>query len=124
MKRFILSLSFILIFTIVNLSSAAFAATIFGPTQYVRTTGAPDIYSDIFQATAGPALLIVTNGASSGDARIEDAVSSARVVINDIEIFGVNDFNSNVYCLEAGIDLLETNTLYIELNSKPILPLK
>ena len=81
--------------------STSFAAevTIFGPKQYVRTTGAPDVYTDTFTANPGEGTLIVKNGAMDGDDRITDALSSATVSLNGEQIFGPDHFNQQVYLL-------------------------
>ena len=93
--------------------------TLFGPNQYVRFGGAPDVYTNSFTGIPGAGKLIVKNGNQIGDKRIEDAISGAVVKVNGEVIFGPSDFNQNIYYLEADIDLLESNTLYVELMSKP-----
>ena len=93
--------------------------TLFGPNQYVRLGGAPDVYTNSFTGIPGAGKLIVKNGNQIGDKRIEDAISGAVVKVNGEVIFGPSDFNQNIYYLEADIDLLESNTLYVELMSKP-----
>ena len=93
--------------------------TLFGPNQYVRVGGDPDVYTNSFTGIPGTGKLIVKNGNQIGDKRIEDAISGAVVKVNGEVIFGPSDFNQNIYYLEADIDLLESNTLYVELMSKP-----
>ncbi len=103
------------------LMGPSFAAevTIFGPNQYVRTSGSPNVFTDTFDAAAGQGMLIVKNGQMDDDNRIFDAISSARVIVNGVEIFGPSDFNRNVYLLEAPIDLTENNAITVELASQP-----
>ena len=55
--------------------------TVFGPNQYVRTTGSPDIYTDTFGVIPGEGMLIVKNGSVDGNNRITDAISSAEVLV-------------------------------------------
>jgi len=55
----------------------------------------------------------------NGDANGNNRVSSAVISLNGKEIFGPSAFNQNVGHLEAPINLLDTNTLSIELRSKP-----
>jgi hypothetical protein len=100
-------------------TSSAVEVSRFGPTQYVRTGGAPDVYNDSFSAPSGEATLVVTNGEQSGTHRVTDGVSSAYVRLNGVEIFGPNDFNQTVYHLEAVVTLVENNSLSVELNSNP-----
>jgi len=89
--------------------------TLLGPKQYIRTTGKPNIYADTFPGRFGQGKLIVKNGDANGDNRI----SSAIIKINGIQILGTNDFNQNVYALETIINLVEKNTISVELRSKP-----
>ncbi len=100
-------------------TASAVEVTMFGPNQYLRTTGSPDVYTDTFSGVAGEGTLIVKNGEWDGDRRITDAMSSASVVINGEEIFGPNDFNQQVYLLEASINVAEGNSISIELASNP-----
>ena len=89
--------------------------TVLGPNQYLRTTGAPDLYTDTFSAIPGEGRLIIKNGDEDGEHRI----SSAVVLINGEKLFGPNDFNQQVYHLEVPVNLTEDNTLSVELKSIP-----
>jgi len=64
-------------------------------------------------------MLIIKNGQIDGDNRILDAISSARVFVNGVEIFGPSDFKQNDYLMTALIDLAENNTISVELASQP-----
>ena len=99
--------------------SSAVEVTLFGPTPYVRTSGAPDVFTERFSAYPGTGTLIVTNGNQVGENRIIDAISSAEIFVNGEQIFGPSDFNQKVYLLEATIDLIENNSIHIELASRP-----
>jgi len=111
------TLSLFLILTV--LTSPVIGGTLFGPKQYVRTNGAPDVFTDTFSASPGAATLTVRNGHWDGARKIKDAVSSALVVLNSTEIFGPEDFKKKVHLLEASVDLAENNTIQVELRSKP-----
>ncbi|MDF1592338.1 MAG: hypothetical protein P1P89_12555 [Desulfobacterales bacterium] len=93
--------------------------TLLGSNQYMRTSGGSDLYTDIFIGVPGEGRLVVKNGNQDGDNRITDAVSSAVVKVNGVEIFGQNDFNQQVYLLEAPVNLSESNTISVELWSRP-----
>ena len=80
-------------------NSSAVEVTVFGPNQYTTTRGGTDVFTDTFSAVAGEALLIVKNGDYTGNHRVEDGVSSARIYVNGAEIFAPRDFNQNVYLL-------------------------
>jgi hypothetical protein len=112
-KSFIIAVALILGVCITTAS--AVEVTRFGPKQYSRTTGKPN--ADTFTASGaiGGGKLIVENGAANGDNRL----SSAVISLNGKEVFGPSAFNQNVGHLEAPINLLDTNTLSIELRSKP-----
>ncbi|MBN2179211.1 MAG: hypothetical protein JW743_07250 [Deltaproteobacteria bacterium] len=119
MKRTILLVLFVLLLGLLVAESSAVEVSVFGPVRYVRTEGAKDVYRGEFSANPGDGKLIVKNGNYCGDRRIEDSVSSASVCVNGEQIFGPNDFNKNSYLQEASVNLNETNTLVVELASKP-----
>ncbi len=100
-------------------TSFAVEVTMFGPNQYLRSTGSPDVYTDTFSAIVGEARLIVKNGKWDGSQRITDAISSASVAVNGVEIFGTDDFNQQVYLLESPINVAEDNSISVELASNP-----
>ena len=97
-------------------NSSAIEVTVFGPNQYTTTQGGTDVFTDTFSAVAGEALLIVKNGDYTGNHRVEDGVSSARIYLNGAEIFAPSDFNQNVYLLETAINVGDSNSISIELN--------
>ncbi|MFC1533672.1 putative Ig domain-containing protein [Thermodesulfobacteriota bacterium] len=119
-KRIFGLLFVLFIFSSIFSPTFASEVTIFGPNQYVRTTGLPDIYTDSF-TTSLPDIgkIIVRNGNQIGEHRIEDTISSAKIYVNGELIFGPNDFKVNVYYLEAPIALVENNSITIELRSNP-----
>ena len=118
MKKQVLVLIFLLLGLFVG-ESFAVEVTVFGPKQYLRTAGSKDVYANTFSAIPGEGKLIVRNGNQSGERRVIDAVSSAVVTVNGEQIFGPNDFNKQVYYLEAPINLGEDNSISIELASEP-----
>jgi hypothetical protein len=96
--------------------SYAVEVSVFGPSQYTTTQGETAVYSDTFSASAGAAFLTVKNGDYTGNHRVDNAVSSARVIINGVEIFSPNDFNQTVYLLEAPITVKANNSISAELS--------
>ena len=100
-------------------TSFADPISVFGPNEYERTAGAPNVYTNTFTAAPGEGMLIVENGANDGNNRITDAISSASVYINGEQIFGPSDFKQNVYLLQAPVSLLENNSITVELASSP-----
>ncbi|MFO8050019.1 MAG: PASTA domain-containing protein, partial [Desulfosudaceae bacterium] len=96
-----------------SLSAAKIA--VFGPQTYVRTTGAPDQYAEVFDTTALEGILTIRNGEATGSHRI----TSAIITLNDQQIFSPKDFKQHDHLLEAPIPIQETNQLDIELRSKP-----
>ncbi|MBN1842539.1 MAG: hypothetical protein JW883_09710, partial [Deltaproteobacteria bacterium] len=118
MKRSVVISVVLVLSLIIGISSAlAVEVTLFGPKQYVRTSGSPDVFADTFVGVPGQGTLIVKNGNYDGGHRVEDGVSSATMSVNGLEIFGPNDFNQNVYYLETTVDLIEDNTVDITLAS-------
>ena len=100
-------------------TSFADEIAVFGPNEYERTTGAPNVYTDTFTAVPGEGMLMVRNGALNGENRITDAISSAAIFFNGEQILGPDDFNQQVYLLEATVNLAESNSISIELASSP-----
>jgi len=117
-KRYWVVCVFFILFFAIHHTQAA-ETQIFGPNQYDRTQGDPDIFTGSFSAMAGEGTLTVKNGQVDGNSRIVDTISSARITVNGNEIFGPNDFNKNVYLLESSISLSENNSIIIEFASQP-----
>jgi hypothetical protein len=92
-------------------------APIFGPKQYVRTTGKPDPFTDTFQNCENAAHyeLIVQNGNPDGTGR----VSSAVVVLNGVVVLGHNDFDQQVSRITRPVTVGKNNQLTVQLASKP-----
>ena len=83
------------------------ATVVFGPKQYHRTEGEPNIYTDSFAGVPAEGNLVVQNGDQAGNYRI----SSAIIMVNGVQVFGPNDFNQQVDQLEAPISLGEENSI-------------
>ena len=91
---------------------------VFGPKQYLRTSGAPNEFSDAFALPAGigaPFQLQILNGAPNATNRI----SSARVTLNGTQIVGPSDFGQNVATITRTVTLGANNTLTSRLESTP-----
>jgi len=91
------------------------ATMVFGPKQYHRTEGKPNVYTDSFAGIPAEGNLVVQNGDQAGNHRI----SSAIIMVNGVQVFGPNDFNQQVDQLEAPISLCEENSISLELRGKP-----
>jgi hypothetical protein len=117
MKKKICSTLFIFLLFV----SHAFAVDVlvWGPTKYTRTSGSPNIYTETISGINGQVKLSVKNGSKDGDDRVQDSLSSATINVNGVRIFGPDNFNKQVYLLEADLDLAESMTLSIELASGP-----
>lgn len=91
---------------------------LFGPKQYLRTSGPPNQYTDTLTLPAGataPFLLHIVNGNADGTNR----VSSATVTLNGSQIAGPSDFNQNVAVIDRAVTLQANNTLEVRLTSAP-----
>ncbi len=89
---------------------------VFGPKQYVRTTGSPNIYSDSFAAFTQKGDLVIENGNVNGKHR----VTSACVFVNNQKVLDPHDFKKSHYRMRVPVDLSDgQNTLRVELRSKP-----
>lgn len=112
----------ILLFLFVILAAAAAGAAevaVFGEQQYIRTTGAPNVYEDTFTALPDGAMLAIFNGSEIREQGKSDRVSSGYVYINDQLIFGPEDFKQQRYVMEVPVTLLELNSIRVELQSIP-----
>src|SRR5690348_12904924 len=73
---------------------------IFGPQQYVRTTGPTNVYTTTVQVPAwvgSPFTLHIQNGEADGTHR----VSSGTITINNVQaVAAPSDFNQNVFTLD------------------------
>lgn len=118
MKKNVL-LTIFMFFVLFTGNSFAVEVMIWGPNKYLRTSGAPNIYSDTFSTIPGQGKLVVKNGTIGGNSRIQDSLSSATISVNGEQIFGSSDFNSQVYFLESPLNLAENNNFFIELASSP-----
>jgi RHS repeat-associated protein len=89
-----------------------------GPKQYLRTTGAPNQYTDSFRvpsSVGAPFLLRIVNGAANGSNRI----SAAWIKVNGVQIAGPADFSQKVALVERTINPGPNNTLEVRLASTP-----
>lgn len=99
------------------LSLAASAEdTVFGPKTYTRTSGAPNTFHESFSISDvnSSFTLIVQNGDP-----LRGRISSAKVILNGTEIVGPADFNQQVELIRKTVILRQSNTLTVELRSKP-----
>lgn len=93
--------------------------TAFDDKQFVRTTGAPNIYTETFTAEPGEAVLTVRNGEPGASNSSSYRITSGTISLNGEVLFSHDDFKHQTYILEIPVTLQENNTLYIELESKP-----
>ena len=99
--------------------SLADSVTIFGPKTYTRSSGPPHIYEEIFDAATGTGVLRIQNGQTGKKGKNKNAVTSARIFLNNDEIFGPSDFKGKILDLEASVNLAAENNLKVELRGKP-----
>lgn len=91
---------------------------LFGPEVFTRTAGAPNDFAAAFSGFPddGPiGTITVLNGDAAGTHRI----SSAIVSVNGVLLLGPQDFNQQVYEISRTFNLLESNTVEIQLRGKP-----
>lgn len=100
------------------LNSQSFGNTLplFGPKKYQRTTGKPDVYSDMVEVcNSGASYKIVVENGEAGAKR----VSSGTIMLNGTEIVTQNEFNQQVGKIEKPVSLSEENTIQVKLASIP-----
>lgn len=101
-----------------TLARAADEAILFGPVTTLRETGKPTNISYTFPKLPGfeqPFRLVVTNGNNEGRARI----SSALIYLNGALVLSPSDLNQKIGEVSRQVGLLESNTLTVNLRSKP-----
>lgn len=89
--------------------------TLFGPKEFQRARGKPDVFQETFAATAGEGQLELFNGGLSGGGE----VTSASVTLNGKQIFSPNDFKKGAPFLQRPVTLKAQNSLAITLASTP-----
>jgi len=114
MKKTALIVMALLLGTFIG-TSFAVEVTLFGPNQYTRTTGKPNVYADTFPGISGQGKLVLKNGTQDGKNR----VSSALITINGKQVLSPKDFNQKVYEIDVPINLAENNSISVELRSNP-----
>ncbi len=83
----------------------------FGPSTYAQQTGNPEVITATFS---------VLNVNTQYTMHIDNSgVASAVILVNGTEVFGPSDFNPGVATLDRPITLAASNTLSVELRSKP-----
>jgi hypothetical protein len=92
------------------------ADPLFGPETYVRTTGAPDVYTSPFDAaSAGPAYMWVLNGDRGGS-----RVTSGSIALGNTMVATDVDFKkTGAYFVKPVTLVSGANTLTVTLTSAP-----
>ena len=97
-------------------SIAAQMTPAFGPKQYTRIAGKPQVFTETFEhCGTAPSQIVVINGNANGTNRI----SSASLFLNGIQIIAPSDFNQKVAEIVKPVVLADQNQLEIRLTSKP-----
>jgi RHS repeat-associated protein len=99
-------------------SVSAGGFSVFGPTDFERSTGAPvEEVVNFSVPQAGSYTLTLYNGGLE-DAQFE-LVSSSIITVNGEEVFTTNQFNQQTDILEATVQLELDNIVTVELRGKP-----
>jgi hypothetical protein len=98
------------------LPAVSSAEIVFGPETFTRSPGAPETFIATFERCGtGACRLIVVNGNPDGT----DRVSSARILLNGVEVVGPADFNPQTGMIVKTIFPAAENELMVRLASKP-----
>ena len=110
------ALAGILLAMILPSSIAAQMVSAFGPKQYTRIAGPPQIFTETFEycGTAQSQIVVI-----NGNANEKNRISSASIFLNGIEIIAPKDFNQKVTEIVKPVILADQNQLEIRLTSKP-----
>ena len=110
-----LGLAWLLVLTLLTVNSFAGAdVTVFGPKQYDRFKGGPNVYTDTFQRCepSDVALLRVSNGNGK-----DTTVTSGVIRINGAVVVDESDFKNQTFLVEKAIPVKQLNELKVELKS-------
>jgi len=113
MRKINAALFFLLL--LVPFAHANVEVTLFGPAQFTRTNGKPNVFLSSFPAVAGKGTLVVTDG----DLKAQNRISSAVISINGSQILGPSDFSQKVSEKQVSVALRDSNSLSVELRSAP-----
>lgn len=105
-----------LLVSILPVYGATLMTPVFGPQQYSRDTGPPDVFSSSFQHCGTQSCRIVV---VNGNVRGKNRISSASITLNGVRLFGPRDFNQKVATLVKPVVLADQNKLKVKLASKP-----
>jgi len=99
-----------------DLASAPTLETFYGPTQFTRTKGAPDLFSQSISTRGytGPFVLTVQNGATDGSSR----VTNGHVTLGGVALLGPSDFSTSASGWSIPVTLGDSATLQVELKGK------
>src|SRR5438876_7345720 len=93
--------------------------TVFGPKNYVRTTGAPVTVTDTF-AVLNPSTQYTLKAFNGGLQNTQtELVSSSVVTINGVQVLGPSDFNQNVSEVDVPVTLQASNTVSVQVRGQP-----
>ena len=86
-------LSFLVsLFALFATTSHASELSVFGEKQYVRTTGAPNIFTETFTTEPGEARLVIRNGLAEASKGKDYRVRSGKISLNETVLFTHDDF--------------------------------
>jgi RHS repeat-associated protein len=125
MKAARFPLTLIVALVLLPISSVAqnSSQTFFGPEQFTRTSGPTTVYTrtvTVPSQVVAPYILHIVNGnpnTTSNRVAIEDAVSSGRVLINNIEVVSPQEFSRTTGVIDKTVTLSASNTLEVRLDS-------
>lgn len=101
----------VLLFSIGSNVALAGTFTVFGPQSFNRASNKPVTVAESFSVlNPNTTYTLYLNS---------DRISSAGILINNIEIFGQNDFNQQVNSLSKEVALNKSNQLSVKLDGKP-----
>lgn len=114
------SVFLVLVFACMGYGPGALAGefTVFAR-AYVRGTGSPVTVTDMFDVLNPNTTWVfrVINGNLEDDT--VEAVSSAFLSLNGVEVVQANDFNQNVGFIEVAVTITPSNTITVEVRGKP-----
>ena len=100
-------------------SSQAGTFLAYGPTEYVRSTGAPVTVTSTF-TVLNPSTQYTLKAFNGGlEDNTSEYVSSTVVTMNGIQVLGPSNFNQHVAEVDVAVTLQASNTISVQVRGKP-----
>ena len=110
-----LTIALFLLLSLFTSTSFASEVALFGPNEYLRTKGQPNVYTETFLGITGIGKLLINTGDADGRNRGD----IASILVNGVQVIAPTAFARNVNTIEAPVNLARNNSIIIKLLGAP-----